>query len=343
MSIKMKQIDKILALTVLSVITAFSASAKGSVSVTADLDSVNLLMGNRTAIHLKVVEPESSAGLLLLQPETAMTPEIEIAGISAGDTTSLGNGMREILRDVIIQSFDSGDYVIPAIKYLSGKDTILSNELAVRVTPVDVSSMETINPQAEIENGESKWFDFLPDFLLDYWKWILFGIVTIAVAITLYLILKKKKLPAILRKETPKPSPYEVAISDLNALKNEDLCSVGREKEYYTRLTDILRIYLQDRFGINAMEMTTGQIIKSVYFNEETRPSEAIMSSILKMADFVKFAKARPLPEDNIMAINNAMKFVEETKPKPVVEEGKEVDPDSNRKVNVPDNGNKKP
>ena len=60
----------------------------------------------------------------------------------------------------------------------------------------------------------------------------------------------------------------------LETLRTENLCDKGQEKEYYTRLTDILRSYLDTRFGINAMEMTSSQIVKSLRNNEETRMPE---------------------------------------------------------------------
>lgn len=312
-------IKRVLIATVLSLGILPAASASG-VTVQASLDSVSLLMGMQTPIHVRIVEPAATNGVLAARPESALTEAIEIAAVSEGDTTDLGNGMREIMREIIIQSFDSGDYVIPPVRYIVGTDTFSSNELALRVIPVDVSQMETINPQADIEKGTSKWFDFLPDWLIDYWGWILAAIIIIAVAVVLYLMFKKKAIPMPMRKPRPKPSPYEVAISELTALKGEDLCASGREKEYYTRLTDILRVYLQNRFNINAMEMTTSQITRAVNSNAETRPSESLMRTILEVADFVKFAKVRPLPEDNVRSFNNALKFVEDTKPLPLPE-----------------------
>ncbi len=103
----------------------------------------------------------------------------------------------------------------------------------------------------------------------------------------------------------------------LETLRTENLCDKGQEKEYYTRLTDILRSYLDTRFGINAMEMTSSQIVKSLRNNEETRMPEKYMSRVLEIADFVKFAKARPLPEDNAASFRSAPQFVEDTKPLP--------------------------
>ena len=63
------------------------------------------------------------------------------------------------------------------------------------------------------------------------------------------------------------------------------------------------------------MEMTSTQILDRIKSNSEAKPSAPIMQQILEMADFVKFAKVRPLPDDNVKAFNNAVKFVEDTKP----------------------------
>ena len=74
------------------------------------------------------------------------------------------------------------------------------------------------------------------------------------------------------------------------------------------------------RFGINAMEMTSRQILGAMKNNKELRDKRDYVRQILNMADFVKFAKVRPLPDDNIASFENARKFVEETKPVPVEE-----------------------
>ncbi|MDE7396247.1 MAG: cell wall anchor protein, partial [Muribaculum sp.] len=129
--------------------------------------------------------------------------------------------------------------------------------------------------------------------------------------------------------------PYELAVKQLNELKSEKLCENSREKEYYTRLTDILRIYLETRFGINAMEMTSTQIMRSVRSHDTTKPSAALMKQILEIADFVKFAKVRPLPDDNVKSFNQALQFVEATRPEPETAESTDsTDADNQKNVN---------
>ena len=112
--------------------------------------------------------------------------------------------------------------------------------------------------------------------------------------------------------------PHEKALMALSQLRDEKLWQGGREKEYYTHLTDILREYLSGRFGIQAMEMTSSQIVEALRSNQETRLLNKQMKEILEMADFVKFAKLKPAPDDNESAMRNAVSFVEETRPQEV-------------------------
>ena len=104
-------------------------------------------------------------------------------------------------------------------------------------------------------------------------------------------------------------------MEELLKLKEEKLWQSGQDKLYYTKLIDILREYLNLRFGINAMEMTSTQILTSLRENKETKLVEKNMKNILAVADFVKFAKMRPLPDDNEASMRNAISFVEDTKP----------------------------
>ena len=238
-----------------------------------------------------------------------------------GDTTDLGNGLVEMQRALVIQSFDSGVYVIPPFMMVNGPDTVRSNELTLKVNPVDVSQMSDINPLAPPAKFHSRWYDWLPDWITDYWAWILLGLVVIAAGICAYLILTKKVAVNIMPQKKRLP-PDRIALDRLTALKEEQLWERGQEKEYYTQLIDILREYLQERFGINAMEMTSSQIMKALQANEETRMPKEYMRKVVEIADYVKFAKVRPMPDDNVRSLQNAMQFVEETRPvEPVAEE----------------------
>lgn len=285
--------------------------------IKASLDSAYLLMGKQTLLHVSVVGnlPDKCN----VQVVDTAWRDVEIIGISEPTYKDLGNNRKELLQDVIVQSFDSGMYTLPPIYFIDGGETIASNRPVLKVLPVAVDSMITVHDYADVVDIKRHFLDYLPDWLSDYGIWILLALVIIGGAAFVYFKwLRKGKLPLMpVKKPVP---PYQLAMQQLQTLHDEHLCEKGEEKEFYTRLTDILRTYLDARFGINAMEMTSTQIRRSLRENADTKMSEKYMSRILEIADFVKFAKIRPLPEDNASAYKSALQFVEDTKPAPVAE-----------------------
>ena len=292
---------------------SFAGSMSAKTSITATLDSAYIIMGNVTGLTIEVVEPVTAQSNVGIIPET-MPREVEIVGEVSNDTTNLNDNTRQIIRKLIIQSFDSGAYTLPPVIYQSGNDTLLSNTVTLKVNPVDVSGLEDIHANADTLKLPSKWYDFLPDWIIDYWGWLLLTLIIVAGGVCGVLIYTKRMAVPFIPAKKPVP-PYEMAKKRLETLHDQHLCEKGQEREYYTELTDILREYIDKRFGINAMEMTSGQILSHLNANPATRPSERLMRQILEVADFVKFAKLRPMPEDNNKAFASAMEFVDNTRP----------------------------
>lgn len=320
----MKKNNFKIAAMMLTAAAAFQLSAAPHMSVTAAIDSSQIVMGQMTAIKFDIVENPASPTSLMVDKDK-FPAEVEIVDWIYGDTTDIGNGLVEMKRALVVQSFDSGVYTIPPFLLVNGPDTVKSQSLTLKVNPVDVSAMEDINPLAPPAKFHSKWYDWLPDFITEYWLWLLFGILVIAGGICAYLIMTKKVAVNILPQKKRLP-PDQIAENRLNALREAQLWEKGQEKEYYTQLIDILRDYLQERFGINAMEMTSSQILKALQSNEETRLPNRYMRKIVEIADFVKFAKVRPMPDDNVRSWQNAMQFIDETRPAPEPEEEENKD-----------------
>ncbi len=315
------------------------ASAK--VTVTAKLDSVNLLMGNMTTLGLEVVQDKGKPGgfpmFRNVDPSLGYVgvcgDSIELRTSFKADTVELGSGRIQINYKVPLQAFDSGTYRLPEFVYVSESDTARSNALTLQVVPVKVTADDPIAGFAPVAEPEGKkFFDFVPDWLADFW-WIII-IAVVAIAAFIWAMRRYKKEGTVLKKK-PEPTPYETAMKNLRELKARNLWEQGMEKEYFTRLTDILRIYLDKRFGINAMEMTTREIMDRLY-ESDVKDKRDYVRQILSVADFVKFAKVRPLPADNIAAYENAVKFVEETKPEPIAD-----DSDKEKDVDVAAGGKK--
>lgn len=299
---------------IIALACALPAGAQSS-SVSVSLDSAYVLMGKATPLHVTVVTSASAPGRLVIPADTMCT-NVEILKALTADTSDLHNDRIEVKQELLLQSFDSGTYILNPLLYISGNETIASNRPVLKVIPVDVDSLQSINDYADVVDVKRKLGDYLPDFLADYGAWILAALLLIAVGYFLFKRLYRRDNVTEEKKKIVIP-PYEKAIQELQSLRTEKLCENGHEREFYTRLTDILRRYLHGRFGINAMEMTSTQIRHILQRNEETRLSKRNMDQVLETADFVKFAKVRPLPEDNMRSFNSAMQFVEDTKPLP--------------------------
>lgn len=301
-----------------------------TITIGAKLDSAVLLMGKTTALHLEIVQPRDVVAALSIDAaDTLGTAMVEIAERCKPDTTSLADNRIQINRDIILQSFDSGLYVIGPVACVVGRDTFFTKQLSLKVMPVRVDTLQDIHDLKPVEDVPFKFFDRVPDFIADYWWAWLLAMAVIAGALYYYFHWYKKGVNP-LKPERKRLPPYDEAMINLRALKQKQLWQNGQEKEYFTGLTDILRVYIDRRFKVNAVEMTSTQIINTLKQNDETRAVNEQLTMILEIADFVKFAGAKPLADDNENAYRRAVEFIEATKPldTPTADDdaGKEVD-----------------
>ena len=290
--------------------------------VKASIDSAQILIGEQTRLRLEIAADKNSLLQLPFVTDTLMQG-VEVLAISPLDTADLGNNRMQIRYDYLITSFDSALYMLPPFKVIAGTDTFYSNQLALKVStlPVDIHS-------GNFYDIKDVW---KPAFVLsDYvaFFWILFGIC-ILVLLALYLIFRKKKqkpwLP--LRKAESLLPPHVRALQALDTVKSEKLWRQGKDKEYHSQLTDILRNYIDERFSINAMEMTSGQILQIIREQSEVDPVFSQLKQTLLLSDLAKFAKYHPLPDENESSLMHAYLFVNSTTPAQVnEEEEKETD-----------------
>ena len=276
------------------------------------IDSAAILIGEQTKLHLTLTADQNKKIHVLIPGDTLMRG-VEVLECSTPDTTLIENNRMLVRQDILITSFDSCLYLLPPILAIDGQDTISSNQVALKVStiPVDVNQPEKF---ADIKNI------WKPPFVWsDYYPWII-GILLVVVAMIIaYYVIKRirerKSLIPFTQPEKPKLPPYEQAIKELDEIKQLKLWQQGKEKEYFTSITDTLRRYLVDRFGVNAMEKTSAEILDRVKSVDEIVPAYDKLEQVLKLADYVKFAKFRPLPDENDLSLMNAYFFVNQTKP----------------------------
>ncbi|MDE5872112.1 MAG: hypothetical protein K2H22_09245, partial [Muribaculaceae bacterium] len=308
---------------------AFCIPAAAAVKVTASLDSAKIMMGRVDTLRLIVDREASKQGVFPVFNKmapggyvTLFNDTIELGAPTVDTVGQQGGRIIERLR-VPVQVFDSGFYRLPPFVYLTADDSVGSNEVELTVVPVKVGENDAISDYRDISDpSDGSFWDWMPDWLYDlWWLWL---ILIAAVVAAVYFGRKYRKTGKFITlPEKPQPKPWTVALERLETLKTKNLWENGMEKEYFTELTDILRDYLYARFGINAMEMTSRQIMQTLASQSDVREQRGYVRKILDIADFVKFAKVRPLPADNVEAYENAVNFVKET-----IEKEPEQNPD---------------
>lgn len=281
------------------------------------IDSAAILIGEQTAIRLTITTDKGQDVIVPIPSDTLMAG-VEVISVSKPDSSFIENNKLLIKQDVMVTSFDSALYLLPPFVVIGQNDTVYSEQLALKVStiPVDTSKPE------EFSDIKDTW---KPPFVLaDYYP-IIYGVLfaLLFICIIGYIIKRLKNKQSIIpfKKSEPKLPPHEQAIKELEEIKQQKLWQQGRNKEYYTSITDVLRKYIVDRFGVNAMEMTSSEILDLLRKDENAKPVFDNLKQILMLADFVKFAKMNPLPDENNQSMNNAYLFINQTVPVVVAEE----------------------
>jgi hypothetical protein len=283
----------------------------------AVLDTNYILIGDQVALKIQA-EIKKGAEIRFPLFDKTLIDGIEI--ISQGlDTINNGKTLENVL---YITAFEDSVFTIPPIPITIGKDTLRTNsvKLAVGLYKPDSSFLAGIDTTRAMKIRDIKPIMETPWTFKEFWKrfgnYILigFGIILLAVAVLYYIIRRLKNKPIFIAPK-PKLPPHIIANQALNALKEEKLWQKGKTKEYYTQLTDIVRVYIENRFSVPAMESTSYEILTSLgQLSEISNESGKSLGRLLSNADLVKFAKAQPTELENDESIKTAYDFVDKTK-----------------------------
>jgi len=284
------------------------------ISIMTRLDTNAMLIGDQVKMHIGISVPAKS---LVTWPMIGDTILGHIRVLNRSKIDSAVSPDRKILKldqTFILTTFDSGFYAIPPIRFFiqqppdTTKIARQSEPLFLNVHTVHVDTTLAIKPI----KGPIK----IPISFREMLPWIIAGIIIIGlIGFILYWLKKRKKAEPLFRL-TPKITllPHETALAELEKLGKKKLWQSGKIKEYHTELTEIVRKYIEERFGIMAMEMTSDEIMDSL--NERAGISKATLDKLVQiftLADLVKFAKAQPLPSDHELSFDHAITFVKDT------------------------------
>ena len=201
----------------------------------------------------------------------------------------------------------------PDIQAENNTQDIISGESPIIFVSLPASMMQrdsiALNPIKDILKEKAT----LEDYLI--YIYILVGLI-LALAVGYYFYRLKNKNDAIVD-----PIPVEIfvpchikALQDLKLLDDQKLWQQGLVKEYQSKLTDIIRTYLEGRYHIKALEMTTDEIIVHLRKEDFNPTYETELRYILQIADMVKFAKAKPEEDIHTSFMLKARELVEKTK-----------------------------
>ncbi len=303
-----------------SLILLFAICAHSQVNLNVSIDSVTFRIGEQTNVqvnvtldaHQKVIFPEWKSG-------TELIPNVEILAVTSPDTTMLNDGKRmEFSRSYTITAWDSALYVLPPYEVMvDGKKYTAPDQLAIKVLTVDVDTLH-------VDQFFPPYGPMRPDFLWAEWVPVItvfLLIILFAVAAFMLISWAKKGKPLLkVTRKKPKLLPHTQAILEIERIKASHLWTAENSKEYYTLLTDTLRTYIMDRYGFNAREMTSREIVERLTSeNNDTGLSE--LRQILATADLVKFAKYETLMNENDANLMAALEYVNQTKKEEIVQE----------------------
>lgn len=298
------------------IIVAFLAQKVLSqdVNVVTRLDTNVMLIGDQVRLNIGISVPVKS---LVTWPLIGDTILGHIRVLNRTKIDSAFSPDRKILKlnqSFLLTSFDSGFYAIPPVRFYiqqppdTAKIARQSEPLFLNVHSVHVDTTLAIKPI----KGPIK----IPISFREMLPWIIGGVLVMALVYFIIYYLRKRKKAEPLFRLKPRITllPHETALMELEKLRIKKLWQSGKIKEYHTELTEIIRKYIEERFGIMAMEMTSEEIMESLKDNIEiSKGALDKLLQILLLADLVKFAKVQPVPSEHELSLENAITFVKDT------------------------------
>jgi hypothetical protein len=295
-----------------------STSFFGQIRVSAVLDSSKIRIGEQVKLDLYVAYDASQSDLKIEWPSIGdtLTGKVEVISVAQIDTTIPDKNNPNIFQQhqqIIVSAYDSGYFAIQGFKFIVNNDTARpffteTLLLEVHTIPTDTSATKTkdIKPPFE-EKFNWKWY-------LDYIYWGIGIIILIVIIILITIYFTKRNKQVNIEPEKPKIPAHITALATLEKIKEEQVWKEGNIKEYYSSISDAVRLYIEERFNVNALESTTDEIMKAFRTQVVDKQSKEKLEQALSLSDLVKFAKLTPIEDEHRFTLQNAFDFVNGTK-----------------------------
>lgn len=291
------------------------------VNVSARFDTSRIYIGDQINYTLTVDQP-AEISLEIASAKDTLIKNIEILSGPLTDTLVLDNNMLRIVQRYLITSFDSGFYEVPPFyaelmsapgieRYYS--DYAYLEVMRVNIEPPGTASgiFDITGPyKAPLSLGEVlPWF-----FLAVLLAGLMWGVIR--------LIRRFRKTKPAYEAVVIKEAAHVTAFRELEKLRDRKLWQKGELKLYYSRLSEIIRQYLEDRYGVCSLEMTTSETLEELLKTGFKKDEIYIkLRNILNGADLVKFARYKSDPSENELHFENSWQFVDITRQREEFEE----------------------
>jgi len=286
----------------------------------AVIDRNEILIGEQAVISLSYrVNKQNIPQVDFPVFKDTLVKNLEVLSSSPIDTLETGEGISEtrLEQKLVITSFDSGYYAIPPFEFKVNGAIEKSPAFLLTVQSVEIDTTAGIKGEKPIYA-----IDLSPmDYVKAYWPYGAGVAGLVALAVIAFLLFRRYQSKPAVPKEIvvsePKISPYDQATRDLVKFKKEKIYLNGKVKEFHIAITDTLRDYIDGTFQIRAHEYTSKQILDALRYAGIEEKQRTQLRTILLRADLVKFAKEKPDANDNENAVEQALEFVEKTRPEP--------------------------
>lgn len=300
---------KILFIFGMLALTLLQTQAQG-VFVEQKIDSIGIFIGQQAHVTVTVTAGEGAQVVFPdWKPQTYLVPGVELLAIES-DSADADNGQKSRSRRLTITSFDENIYSLPPVEVKVDGKPYQGEQLALKVVTMDVDTLHPNEffPPKDVQDNPFSWSEWRPLLWLS-----LLIVALLLLGLWLRKRLKANKPIITSIRIIKKILPHQRAMKAIDQIKAEHMTTSEDPKEYYTRLTDTLRQYINERFGFNAMEMTTPEIIYNLQQSgDQTMIGE--LKELFETADLVKFAKYSTLIGENDLNLVNAINFIDQTK-----------------------------
>ncbi len=298
---------KIFGIIVCLVLTAFlRLSAQTVVEVRAD--SASMLIGEQVHLQVKcTTRAGAKVTFPTYQPQQEIVPGLEV--VENGNIDTLQSASKQVMtlqRSYTVTAFDSALYTIPPFKVnVDGKEYASQGSIGLKVSTVAVDTVhvDKFNGPHDVVELPFEWTA----------RQTLLALLAMLAGCGAFVLAVRLSDPRLITRRIvvhPPTPPHVTALKDMGTLKATE---AGNAKQYYMELTATLRQYIEGRFGFNAREMTTSEIIDELTASDHA-DALSELQDILRTADLVKFAKHEASLSEQDRSMMQALDYVQTTK-----------------------------